>query len=127
MLRRGQPIEIELDGEKLEAWLVFVGNGRYGDGFTDLIERESLDEGILDVRVVRSGPPLARLRVVVDTLLGRLRKSHLVVAHEAASLSIGVEGRHLDVALDGEVIEMEAPLRFEARKSALTVMVPDDD
>jgi diacylglycerol kinase family enzyme len=49
------------------------------------------------------------------------------VAHEAASLSIGVEGRHLDVALDGEVIEMEAPLRFEARKSALTVMVPAGD
>jgi diacylglycerol kinase family enzyme len=127
LLRHGQPIEIELDGEKLEAWLVFVGNGRYGEGFTDLIERESLDEGILDVRVIRSGPALSRVRVVIDTLLGRLRKSHLVVAREAASLSIGVEGRHLDVALDGEVIEVEAPLHFEARKSALTVMVPGGD
>jgi diacylglycerol kinase family enzyme len=127
LLRHGYPIEVELDGKKLEAWLVFVGNGRYGDGFTDLIERESLDEGILDVRVVLSEPPLSRLRVVIHTLLGRLRKSHLVVAHEAASLSIGVEGRHLDVALDGEVIEMEAPLYFEARRSALTVMVPGGD
>jgi diacylglycerol kinase family enzyme len=33
-----------------------------------------------------------------------------------------VAGRKVHIALDGEVVRMEAPLRFEAKSSALKVL-----
>ncbi len=124
LARHGEPVGVEFEGAAMDAWLLFVGNGRYGEGFSDLIERQDLDEGVLDVRVVRAGPRLARTRIVVDTLLGRLRRSRLIVARETSFVSIGVEGRRIGVALDGEVVDLEAPLCFEAKQSVLTVLVP---
>lgn len=122
--RHGQPVRVRLDGREMTAWLVFIGNGRYGEGFGDLIERESLDEGVLDVRVVRADRRLARLRVVAAAAAGRMTRSSHVFAQEATQVSIGVEGRRIDVALDGEVVSLDAPLELAAEPSALSVMVP---
>jgi undecaprenyl-diphosphatase len=124
LVRHGSPTEVEIREEKIEAWLVFVGNGRYGDGFTDLIERDSLDSGVLDVRVVRADRRLARMRAGLSLVGGRLRRSNLIVASETSALTLGVPGRRVDVALDGEVVAMDAPLRFEVEPSALSVLAP---
>ena len=122
--RHARPLRVEIDGREMKAWLVFIGNGRYGEGFGDLIDRESLDAGLLDVRVIRADRPLARLRVVAAVAAGRMTKSSLVLAREAAQVSIGVERRRIDVALDGEVVTLEAPLKFEVEESALAVLAP---
>ena len=125
-LRKGGrlAVDVEVEGERIRSWLVFVGNGRYGEGLFDLADRESLDDGLLDVRVVRADPPLARLRVVAALLLGRLARSPLIVSHRTSSITIDVARERVEVALDGEVEHLEPPLRYECRPRALTIAVP---
>jgi undecaprenyl-diphosphatase len=84
-----------------------------------------LDEATLDVRVLRADAPLARTRAVAALVLGRLGRSPLLVQQLAESVVVDVPGRAwADVALDGEVVRVEAPLRFSVLPRALTVLVP---
>jgi undecaprenyl-diphosphatase len=124
-LRRGRRVDVDVDGEPAKAWLVFVGNGRYGEGLLDLADRETLRDGVLDVRVVRADQPMARLRVVGALLLGRLAGSPLIVTRAVPHVTIDVpRRRRIDVALDGEVEEMATPLRYECEPDALPVLTP---
>lgn len=121
-LRRGRRVVVEIDGKPYRAWLVFVGNGPYGDGLLDLADRETLTDGILDVRIVRADAPLARLRIVGALLLGRLARSPLVVRHRVPAITIDLRHRRrIEVALDGEVRSLEPPLCFESRPASLLV------
>ena len=127
LARHGQPLLVEVDGVEMSAWLVFIGNGRYGEGFGDLIERDSVDAGVLDVRVIQADRPLARIRVIASVAVGRMTKSSLVMARETKQVSIGVEGRCIDVALDGEVVSLDAPLVFTVEPSSLAVLAPPEE
>ena len=119
--RRGHRFPVRVGGVRYRAWLVFVGNGRYGDDLT----RDALNEQTLDVRVMRADAPLARTRAVVALLFGRLGRSPLLVQRLVDGIEIEVLGRSfVDVALDGEVARLEGPLRYEVLPGALTVLVP---
>jgi undecaprenyl-diphosphatase len=123
--RRGQRFEVDLDGECYTAWMVFVGNGKYGEGLIDLADRESLDGNELDVRIALADKPLARLRLLLALLFGRLSHSKLLEHTARAGLSIDIHGRDaVDVALDGEVERLETPLRYRSVEGGLAVLVP---
>lgn len=123
-LRRGRRLRVNIDGEQFWAWMVFIGNGRYGEGLLDLTDRESLDDHVLDVRVVRADHPFARVRVVLSLLLGRIARSPLVERRTAARLRLDVDRRVVEVAVDGEVERFRPPLQYEVRPAALVVLVP---
>jgi len=123
-LIHGRRIFVSIDGVAYAAWMVFVGNGAYGEGLIDLADREDLCGHVLDVRAVRADRPLARLRVLAALLFGRLARSPLVVKQQCGSVSIDVRQGRVEVALDGEVEVMETPLEYESLPGALSVMVP---
>jgi undecaprenyl-diphosphatase len=125
-LRHGHRMRVEVDGEPHAAWLVFVGNGIYGDGLLDLGDRQTLDEHVLDVRVVRADRPLARLRIVGAVLLGRLARSPLVIRMRCRVCTLDPRGSKVEVALDGEVQHLPTPLRYESLSGALRVLAPAD-
>ncbi|HVF74221.1 MAG TPA: diacylglycerol kinase family protein [Acidimicrobiales bacterium] len=119
--RKGHRFRVRVGGVTYRAWLVFVGNGRYGDDLT----RDALDEQTLDVRVMRADRPLARTRAVAALLFSRLGRSPLLVQRLVDTIDIDVLNRSfVDVALDGEVVRLENPLRYEVLPGALTVLVP---
>jgi diacylglycerol kinase family enzyme len=123
--RRGQRFGVDIDGRRLTAWMVFVGNGRYGEGLIDLADRESLDSNELDVRVALAEKPLARLRLLLALLFGRLARSELLERTTTSEVTIDIEGRGtVEVALDGEVERLETPLRYRSLKGELSVLVP---
>jgi undecaprenyl-diphosphatase len=125
--RRGQRFTVDVDGQPHRAWMVFVGNGRYGEGLIDLADRESLTENTLDVRVALGDKPAARLRLLLALLLGRLSKSKLLVDTTRPDVCIDIEGRtRVEVALDGEVETLETPLRYRSLEGALAVLVPSE-
>ena len=126
-LRRGRRITVEIDGTPYLSWIVFVGNGVYGDGLLDLSDRECLDGNVLDVRVVRADRPMARMRVVGAVVLGRLARSPLIVLHHCQACTINLERASVEVALDGEVETLTPPLRYESVPLGLHVMVPEQD
>ncbi len=118
-------IVVQIDRRPVVAWLVFVGNGCYGEGMADLTSRECLDDSVLDVRIVRADRRFARLRLLIALLLGRLARTPVVERRTCREITIGIrERRVIDVALDGETTELSTPLRYESDAHALRVVVP---
>lgn len=122
--RDGGRVDVEVDGVTHRAWMVFVGNGTYGIGLLDLADRESLDDGLLDVRVVRADQPWSRLRIVGALLLGRLARSPLVLRWQTGATVVDLNRGRVEVAFDGEVEVLATPLRYRCLSGALRVMVP---
>jgi diacylglycerol kinase family enzyme len=121
---KGHRFRVAVNGTNQRAWLVFVGNGCYGDGLTDLIHRDALDRALLDVRVLRADIALARTRTVLALLLGRLTASPLLVRREECEVEVTLRSPTASVALDGEIVQLASPLRFRSLPGALTVLVP---
>lgn len=128
-IRHGRRFAAVVDDTAHPAWAVFIGNGRYGDALDDLTRREALDDGVLDVRVVRGVGRASRLRVLGALLTRRLSASPLVERLSAGSVSVDVLRPSVDVALDGEVVRLTSPLVVECRPRSLEVLVaePVDD
>ena len=124
-IRHGHRFGLELRGRRHRAWVVFVGNGCYGEHLLDFTDRESVGGGILDFRLVLADRPLARTRVVLALLRG-LETSPLVVRDTCPSAELGLDRARIEVALDGEVETLEPPLRYSVRKEELAVVVPPD-
>jgi diacylglycerol kinase family enzyme len=125
-LRAGHRIRVAIDGRPRKAWLVFVGNGAYGENLVDIATRESLRDGVLDVRVVRADQRFARLRLVADALTGRLGRSRVLERRTCRAITITVHGRRsVAIALDGEAMTLDTPLEYESAAGALQVLVPD--
>ncbi|HEX2698730.1 MAG TPA: diacylglycerol kinase family protein [Acidimicrobiales bacterium] len=124
--RKGHRFAVKVDRRDYRAWLVFVGNGCYGEGIADLMNRDALDAAVLDVRVLRADAGLARTRMVLALLLGRIGRSPMIVQNELHEVEIGVERSAVEVALDGEVVRLRPPLRFTSLPGALAVLVPPD-
>lgn len=123
-LRRGRKITVTFDDTPIRAWMMFVGNGCYGDSIRDLGSRESLSDNVLDVRVVRADRRASRLRVLSALMLGRLGRSPLILRFQSSKVTVELQGRTAEVALDGEVETIPTPLCFRSRPLALTVLVP---
>jgi len=116
---------VTVDGDaSYQAWMVFVGNGRYGTSVFDVGVRDTLDGGLLDVRILRADGRLARLRVVLALLAGRVEGSPMAELDRVRSVELAFDRGHIDVALDGEIVPMSTPLRFRCRPGALRVLVP---
>ncbi len=124
-LRTSHRLRLRLDGRPRTVWAVFIGNNCYGVTARTLAQREHLDEGVLDVRVLMAKGRLSRVRIAGAVLFGRLDQSPLVERHMARSFLVSTGSTaELAVALDGEVRELEAPLRFVSEPAVLTVLVP---
>ncbi|MDP9075415.1 MAG: NAD(+)/NADH kinase [Actinomycetota bacterium] len=124
-IRAGERVDVEIHGVTHRVWMVFVGNGEYGEGLLDLADRETLDANVLDLRVVRGDQPLSRLRILGALLLGRLARSPLVLRERQATITVRPRRRTtVEVALDGEVEVLKTPLQYESVPHALRVLVP---
>ena len=123
-IRRGHRFRLQLRGRWHRAWLVFVGNGCYGEHMLDFTDRESVGRN-LDVRVVLADRPLARTRVVFALLRG-LGTSPLIVRDTCPNAELGLRVPTVEVALDGEVVRLDTPLRYSLRTGSLAVLVPPE-
>ena len=121
VLRRGTPIEVELDGSRRRLWMVFVGSCRYEpEGFAPS-HRPRLDDDLLDVRWIDADQPLARVRLVVGLLLGRLGRSPVYHEHTATSLHVRSGGGPLRLACDGETFDGDAEVTLAKRGERVLV------
>jgi diacylglycerol kinase family enzyme len=125
VLRRSRPMTVEVDGRSEAVWLVFVGNGSYGEKLFDLTSRESLGGGVLDVRIVRAACRFGRGRLLRRAVSGRFGPSKRVERRVASTLHLTVDAPGpVDLARDGEVEPHESPLDFAVVTGGLTVLVP---
>lgn len=105
VLRHGTPIEVELDGEPMSLWMIFIGNCRYRpDGFAPS-NRPRLDDGQLDLRLIDAGHPWCRARLVLGLVTGRLGRSPVYRQWAATSLMVRSTNGDLRLACDGETFD----------------------
>jgi undecaprenyl-diphosphatase len=123
-LPRMEPCHLELDGEPVEVWLGWIGNCVYGPTGLAPVWRARLDDGLLDVRLIHSEHRLARTRVVLAAMLGRLSALSAYSERQAESLHVVSLDGPLRLAADGETFDAPAELTIAKRRRALQVVLP---
>jgi diacylglycerol kinase family enzyme len=103
---------------------VFVGNNEYRMVGLQAGSRDSLVGGHLAVYLLNADRRTGLIRLAWQVLLKgaeQVQELDLLTVEEA---TIETRRRHLQVALDGEVVPLESPLEYRIRPSALRVHVP---
>ena len=120
-----RPYHVELDGETLdgEQTLICIGNGRhYGGSFYPLPGAE-LDDGLLDVVLVRGVSRLTVVRLIGRYAKGGYREVPELIRH-CRCRSVRVVCREPEaVNLDGELL-MERDVTFEALPGKIRFFYP---
>lgn len=105
--------------------MLFVGNNHYELEAGQLGKRHALDGGVLSVYAVASRRRLALIGFALRTVIGRVHQHEDFAAiGDAAAFDVSGRSDTIDIALDGEVMELKMPLHFECQARALKVRVP---
>ena len=124
VLRRSEPIELELDGQRCKVWMIFVGNCRYlPPGFAPSW-RERLDDGQLDVRIVYGTHPWSRARLLLSVMTGRLARCGAYEQRYTRSMTVRSLSGRLRLACDGETFDGPEEFSIVKADEPLLVYVP---
>lgn len=119
-----RPVRIRYDGRTVQTSLFFVGNSVYlPSGFAPA-RRTRMDDGLIDVRFLETGRPLATVRIIVSLLLGRLERCPLYHELQVPEFSFEVLDGPTPIAHDGEVGPAVERASLTARYRALAVYRP---
>lgn len=116
VLASGEPLDVDVDGERQRVWLLFAGNGRFAPEGVAPAWRPRLDDDHLDLRMVDGHAPFARTRLVIAVLTGRLSRCRAYKEWRAESVSVRSD-EPLRVAVDGETLDGGADLVLRSRGS----------
>lgn len=119
----GEPVTCHLDGVPRRVWSVTVGNGRFDAGGLVPTRRRRLDEAVLEVRTVAADRRLARTRLVLATLVGRVERSSVFDQWVATTVEIRSD-QPQRVARDGEADDGPSVITATIRPAALHVLQP---
>ncbi|HVF06430.1 MAG TPA: phosphatase PAP2 family protein [Frankiaceae bacterium] len=123
VLRDREPVEVEVDGRRRRIWAIFIGNCRYHPAGFAPAHRPSLDDGLLDVRIVDAEPRFARSRLVLAVLTGTLARSTVYEQRFARELHVRSD-EPLRIARDGETCDGSRSFVVRKRPRPLYVYVP---
>ncbi len=126
-MRRERPVRISFNGRTVQTSLLFVGNSQYRSGGFAPTQRFTLDDGLLDVRVIDAGHRFATTRILAALAVGRIEHSALYHRFEVPEFTITSLDRHTVVAHDGEVGDYLHTAHFEIVSRALAVFRPLPD
>ena len=105
---------------------VFVGNNEYRMAGLQAASRDRLTGGHLAVYVMNAERRRGLLGLAWSVVLkgvDQVQELELLTVPEAV---IETRRSRLQVALDGEIVTLDSPLRYRVRPSALSVLVPAD-
>lgn len=105
--------------------MLFVGNNRYAMDAGNVGQREALDAGVMSLFAVSARSSGALVGVVLRTLIGRAdEKRDFAAVGEAQRFTVDDGSSDREIALDGEVVELDMPLEFTIEPGALEVVAP---
>ncbi|MEV7192670.1 diacylglycerol kinase family protein [Streptomyces sp. NPDC093510] len=127
VLATGSPLSVVINGRRRSIWLLFAGNGIYHPAGFAPTYRTQLDDGLLDVRAVEAGTPLARTRLLLAVLTGTLHSSRVLTTAQVRRLDLEVLRGEPHFAYDGEVTDATyRHLVLDKLPKAITLYRPAD-
>ena len=117
---------LEVDGKAaiVRTPFIFVGNNEYKPEGFRLAGRAALDRGHLSIFVAPESGRFEVLALPLRALVNRLHDTSHFSGFNADTFSVEVGHHRINVACDGEVALMRAPLVYRIRPHALRVVVP---
>lgn len=128
MLKRSPFFAVRLETEKgtriVKTPFVFVGNNEYEMDFFHIGRRAKMDDGKLSVYFLHRSGRKGLFLLVLRTIFGRLRQTKDFKEIFVEEITIETRKKRVLVAFDGEVENLETPLRYKIHKQVLRVIVP---
>ena len=109
---------------RVDTPLLFVGNNEYRTDIGAPGQRETLEDGVLSVYVMRKKTRRGLIAASIRALLNRSRPDDMVRIEGVERLRVSSRTQQLAVSLDGEVVRAQPPLDYRIRKKALRVIAP---
>lgn len=122
---RPAPYALMINGEVVvkDAFLIAVCNvSQYGNNLY-IAPSASIDDGLLDITLIRDGSPVDTAMAGLGMLAGALGPNRTIESFRISSAVITRLQSGL-VQIDGEPMEMGCRLEIECRKAALKVIAP---
>ncbi|MEP7325902.1 MAG: diacylglycerol kinase family protein [Gemmatimonadota bacterium] len=104
--------------------IVFVGNNEYVLDGVQVPSRATLTNGVLCLYIPHPTGPFKLLWFSVRALFGRPRTGEDFDAMLVTECVIESRHRQLSISIDGEVVRLATPLRYQVQPGALRVMAP---
>lgn len=119
-------LQMRFDGRQLLRYspLVLIANNEHKMRAYELGTRERLDTGRLYIYVMRPGTRAGLFRTALRVISGRLERHEAFEIFAASEAVIETGRSRIRLSLDGELVELDAPLHFRSRPRALRVIVP---
>jgi diacylglycerol kinase family enzyme len=120
---------LDVDGTPItrRSPFIVIGNGSYVLSGLSLGKRGNIAEGKLSLYIA---PPNGRIGVLAlpfRALFGTLESHEQFETHCASAITAAFRARKIGVAIDGDLHELETPLRLAVRRRALRILVPAED
>lgn len=119
-------LSVNVDGQKypVATPLIFFGNNQLQLCDMKLRIAECAANGKLAGVVVAKSDRLSLMKMLWKLIQGKIDQASDVYSFCAEQIQVDCKKNKLTVAVDGELIELQPPLKFAVKKSALKVMVP---
>ncbi|WP_440712308.1 bifunctional phosphatase PAP2/diacylglycerol kinase family protein [Gordonia sp. FQ] len=101
VLRHSEPVTVAMNGDEVQTLFFFLGNGMYGTAGFFPGRRTRLDDGLIDVRYLRTGHRFETVRIAASLLTGRIKASKLYQEAQVPAFEI-TSAAPIRVAHDGE-------------------------
>ena len=117
---------LAIDGRELirRTPFIVVGNGRYVLSGFALTRRHHVSDHQLSLYVAPRAGRLGALALPLRALFGTLDRYEQFETFAATEITIALGQRRVLAAIDGEVRELESPLRCAIKPGALQVLLP---
>lgn len=120
-------VTLSLDGGRVERFdtpMLAVANNAYVEGYGPVPHRERLDAGHLSLYVGRHQTRWQLVLLFLRALRSRWGNDPDLIVHHVHSATVHASGRHLRVAVDGELERRGTPLRFTIDPKRLQIWRP---
>jgi YegS/Rv2252/BmrU family lipid kinase len=104
--------------------ILFVGNNEYHIEGRSFGARSAIDRGRLSLYLLHHTGTWGLLKFSVRALFRRAWRVKDFDALQAREIEVATKRKRMRIAYDGEVAQMEMPLRYRIRPRALKVLVP---
>lgn len=123
---RGARVRLVIDGRAIRRRVlqVVVGNTQLYGGLVKITRHASIDDGLLDVCVIKGDNGLSAVRRVLAIIFGRQSRDPEIEYYRARSVQIAARPG-LPVQVDGDPIG-RTPMTFEVAPGALRALLPAD-